>query len=223
METLELTNVEAKSVSGKWLAFALCVVTYTLSGTVSTLMSVYLPVAIPELKGEALSQAQLGDIGAYVNAIYLYGWMCGGLLFGVISDRIGRVKSLALVTALYGIGTCLVTIVPDWYTLLAFRFVTGMGVGGVLLIATVYISEIWEERSRAVILGILAVCFPVGIVTTGSLNLIFSNWRTAFGIGVIPVIAALLIFLLAPESDKWKHTRTVKNNGEGIFYKTNRA
>jgi MFS family permease len=223
METLELTNVEAKSVSGKWLAFALCVVTYTLSGTVSTLMSVYLPVAIPELKGEALSQAQLGDIGAYVNAIYLYGWMCGGLLFGVISDRIGRVKSLALVTALYGIGTCLVTIVPDWYTLLAFRFVTGMGVGGVLLIATVYISEIWEERSRAVILGILAVCFPVGIVTTGSLNLIFSNWRTAFAIGVIPVIAALLIFLLAPESDKWKHTRTVKNNGEGIFYKTNRA
>jgi MFS family permease len=223
METLELANVEAKSVSGKWLAFALCVVTYTLSGTVSTLMSVYLPVAIPELKGEALSQAQLGDIGAYVNAIYLYGWMCGGLLFGVISDRIGRVKSLALVTALYGIGTCLVTIVPDWYTLLAFRFVTGMGVGGVLLIATVYISEIWEERSRAVILGILAVCFPVGIVTTGSLNLIFSNWRTAFGIGVIPVIAALLIFLLAPESDKWKHTKTVKGNGEGIFYKTNRA
>jgi MFS family permease len=223
METLELTNVEAKSVSGKWLAFALCVVTYTLSGTVSTLMSVYLPVAIPELKGEALSQAQLGDIGAYVNAMYLYGWMCGGLLFGVLSDRIGRVKSLALVTALYGIGTCLVTIVPDWYTLLAFRFVTGMGVGGVLLIATVYISEIWEERSRAVILGILAVCFPVGIVTTGSLNLIFSNWRTAFGIGVIPVIAALLIFLLAPESDKWKHTKTVKDNGEGIFYKTNRA
>ncbi|MEO6283349.1 MAG: MFS transporter [Dyadobacter sp.] len=223
METLELTNVEAKSVSGKWLAFALCVVAYTLSGTVSTLMSVYLPVAIPELKGEALSQAQLGDIGAYVNAVYLYGWMCGGLLFGVISDRIGRVKSLALVTALYGIGTCLVTIVPDWYTLLAFRFVTGMGVGGVLLIATVYISEIWEARNRAVMLGVLAVCFPVGIVTTGSLNLIFSNWRTAFGIGVIPVIAALLIFLLAPESDKWKHTKTVKDNGEGIFYKTNRA
>ncbi|WAC10152.1 MFS transporter [Dyadobacter pollutisoli] len=223
METLELTNVEAKSVSGKWLAFALCVVSYTLSGTVSTLMSVYLPVAIPELKGGALSQAQLGDIGAYVSAVYLYGWMCGGLLFGVISDRIGRVRSLALVTALYGIGTCLVTIVPDWYTLLAFRFITGMGVGGVLLIATVYISEIWEERSRAVILGILAVCFPVGIVTTGSLNLIFSNWRTAFGIGVIPVIAALLIFLLAPESDKWKHTKTMKDNGEGIFYKTNRV
>ncbi len=82
--------------------------------------------------------------------------------------------------------------------MLAVRFLAGMGVGGVLLISTVYISEIWEERSRAVILGVLAVCFPIGIVTTGSLNLLFSNWRTAFGVGLIPVVAALLILLLVP-------------------------
>lgn len=214
METLEITRVEPISVSRKWLAFALCVVAYTLSGTVSTLMSVYLPVAIPELKGAAVSEAELGEIGAYVNAIYLYGWMCGGLLFGVVSDRIGRKKSLTLVTAFYGISTCLVTIVPDWYSLLAIRFTAGMGVGGVLLITTVYISEIWEDRSRAVILGVLAVCFPIGIVTTGSLNLLFSNWRTAFGIGFIPVAAALLIYLLLPESDRWKRVWEVRNGQE---------
>ncbi len=223
METLGLTNVEANSVSSKWLAFALCAVSYTLSGTVSTLMSVYLPVAAPELMGETLTQAQLGDIGAYVGAVYLYGWMAGGLLFGVVSDRIGRVKSLALVTALYGAGTCLVTVVPDWYTLLAFRFVSGMGVGGGLLIATVYISEIWEARSRAVMLGILAVCFPVGIVATGSLNLVFSNWRTAFGIGIVPLVAALAIFMAAPESDQWMHTKQAKKRGEGMLCLTNRA
>ncbi|OJV17468.1 MAG: MFS transporter [Dyadobacter sp. 50-39] len=223
METLNMTRVEPISVSRKWLAFGLCVVAYTLSGTVSTLMSVYLPVAIPELKGAAVSEAELGEIGAYVNAIYLYGWMCGGLLFGVVSDRIGRKKSLTLVTALYGISTCLVTIVPDWYSLLAIRFTAGMGVGGVLLITTVYISEIWEDRSRAVILGVLAVCFPIGIVTTGSLNLLFSNWRTAFGIGIIPVAAALLIFLLLPESDRWKNVRAVKNGEESIFQGQNRG
>lgn len=225
METLEMTRVESTSVSRKWLAFALCVVAYTLSGTVSTLMSVYLPVAIPELKGAAVTEAELGEIGAYVNAIYLYGWMCGGLLFGVVSDRIGRKKSLTLVTALYGVSTCLVTIVPDWYSLLAIRFTAGMGVGGVLLITTVYISEIWDERSRAVILGVLAVCFPIGIVTTGSLNLLFSDWRTAFGIGLIPVVAALLIFLLLPESDRWKGVKQVRNGQEGkegIFDAENR-
>lgn len=222
METLEMPRVQPISVSRQWLAFALCVVAYTLSGTVSTLMSVYLPVAIPELKGSAVSEAELGKIGAYVNAIYLYGWMCGGLLFGVVSDRIGRKKSLTLVTALYGIFTLLVTLVPDWYSLLAVRFAAGMGVGGVLLITTVYISEIWNDRSRAVILGVLAVCFPIGIVTTGSLNLLFSDWRTAFGIGIIPVVAAALIFILVPESDRWRSGRVVRNGQESIFDAQNR-
>ncbi|WP_353717611.1 MFS transporter [Dyadobacter sp. 676] len=222
METLEIPRAEPISVSQKWLAFTLCVVAYTLSGTVSTLMSVYLPVAIPELTGSTVSEAELGEIGAYVNAIYLYGWMCGGLLFGVVSDRIGRKKSLTLVTALYGISTCLVTVVPDWYLLLVVRFTAGMGVGGVLLITTVYISEIWEDRSRAVILGVLAVCFPIGIVTTGSLNLLFSNWRTAFGIGIIPVVAALLIFLLLPESDRWRNVRNDPSSQERIFDVRNR-
>ncbi|NIJ55683.1 MFS transporter [Dyadobacter arcticus] len=222
MQTLDVIDLETKSVTGKWLAFGLCAGSYILSGTVSTLMSVFLPVAIPELTGDAIDQAQLGEIGAYVSAIYLYGWMVGGLLFGVVSDRIGRVKSLALATGLYGLSTCLVTVVPDWYSLLALRFFAGMGVGGVLLISTVYISEIWEERSRAVMLGILAVCFPIGIVTTGSLNLIFSHWRTAFGIGAIPVLIAVLIFTLAPESSKWRITKTVKNSTEAIFDENNR-
>ena len=79
-----------------------------------------------------------------------------------------------------------------------------MGVGGVLLISTVYISEIWDDKTKAVMLGILAVCFPVGIVTTGSLNLLFSDWRSAFGIGIIPVLTAGIIFMFAPESAKWR-------------------
>ncbi|MCF2501554.1 MFS transporter [Dyadobacter chenhuakuii] len=223
METLELTNLEEKKIGSKWLAFGLCGVSYMLSGTVSTLMSVYLPVAIPELKGQAVSQAELGEIGAYVNAIFLYGWMVGGLLFGFVSDRIGRVRSLTLVIGLYGISTCLVTIVPDWYSLLALRFFAGMGIGGVLLLTTVYISEIWQDKNRAVMLGILAVFFPVGIVTTGSLNLIFSDWRSAFGVGFIPVVVSVLVLFLLPESDKWRSTRTHVDQPEGLFNKNNRA
>jgi MFS family permease len=223
MEALDILSVEKRPISKSWLAFVLCFVSYVLSGTVSTLMSVYLPVAIPDLQGKVVTEAQLGEIGAYVSAIYLYGWMAGGLVFGVVSDRIGRVKSLALVTALYGTSTCLVTIVSTWQALLALRFFAGMGVGGVLLIATVYISEIWAEKSRAIMLGILAVCFPIGIVATGSLNLLFAEWRNAFVVGVIPVIASGLIYLMAPESQKWSGTKTVDHPKEGIFDSANRA
>lgn len=170
---MKIDNALTKAPIGGW---GLSFFAYLFGGTASTLMSVYLPVAVSELLGEgSLSEARLGEVGAYISAAFLYGWMLGGFVFGVVSDRIGRVKSLALVTALYGVATLLTISVPNWHALLACRFVTGMGVGGVLLIATVYISEIWPERTRPIFLGILAVAFPVGIVATGGLNIFIAN------------------------------------------------
>lgn len=228
MEILSETIIAEHVYTRKWLVFALCMLTYLFSGTAATLVSVYLPVAVPELTGDgqfhsSVSEARLGEIGAYVNAAFLYGWMVGGLLFGLISDKIGRVKTLAFATILYGLGTCLVVFVPDWHLLMVIRFVTGMGIGGVLLISTVYISEVWHPGSRPVMLGILAVSFPMGIVATGSVNLLFAHWREAFWIGIIPVLLGFSILLLVPESHQWRLTKmggTVKT--EGIFDKHNR-
>lgn len=186
------------------LAFALCMISYLFGGTVATLMSVYLPVAIPELLGEtSISEARLGEIGAYIGAAFLYGWAIGGLIFGVISDRIGRVKSLTFVTGLYGIATLLTVFVPNWYMLMACRFAAGMGIGGVLLISTVYLSEIWPVRTRPIALGILAVAFPIGIVATGGLNVFFADWRQTFWLGIIPLVTALAMSQWLPESAAW--------------------
>ncbi|WP_221390452.1 MFS transporter [Dyadobacter sp. NIV53] len=223
-ETLTLEN----SLSRKWLVFALCMLSYLFTGMVSTLVSVYLPVAVPELTGSELpdktvTESRLGEIGAYVNASYLYGWMVGGLLFGLISDKIGRVQTLTFVTILYGAGTCLVVFVPDWYSLMAIRFITGMGVGGVLLVSTVYISEVWEPATRPVMLGVLAVSFPMGIVATGSVNLMFSYWREAFWLGLIPIFLGVLILFLVPESQQWRFSKSAGAvKSEGIFDQTNR-
>lgn len=223
MDTLNETFLIETVATRKWLVFSLCMIAYIFSGTVSTLMSVYLPVAIPDLMHREVSEAELGEIGAFINATFLYGWMFGGLLFGVVSDQIGRTKTLALTTGLYGVATCLVVIVPNWYSLMGLRFVTGMGVGGVLLVSTVYISEIWEKRTRPVMLGVLAVSFPIGIVATGSLNILFAEWRPAFGLGIIPVVVALLILFLTPESNSWQLTKTqLVLEPENIFDRRNR-
>ncbi len=186
-----------------YIAFALCMISYLFGGTVSTLMSASLPVAIPELLGKKVSEARLGEVGAYISAVFIYGWMFGGLLFGIISDRIGRKKVLIFVTLLYGIATLLTVFVQNWYVLMGYRFLTGMGVGGVLLIATVYISEIWVEKTRPIALGILAVAFPIGIVTTGGLTVSFSSWRESFWLGIIPISVAILMLFLLPESKQW--------------------
>lgn len=200
-----------------WLALLLCILAYAFAGTVSTLMSVYLPVAIPELMGNKVTESQLGEIGAYISAVFLYGWMIGGLLLGIWSDRIGRKKVLVFSTALYGLATILCVFVPNQYALMVLRFFAGMGIGGVLLITTVYISEIWPTKSRPVILGILAIFFPVGIVATGGLNLLFTNWRQAFWLGIIPIFIALLIALLLPETTKWQTTKEDTIANKNIF------
>ena len=193
-----------------YVSFTLCMISYLFGGTVSTLMSASLPIAIPELLGNNVSEARLGEVGAYISAIFLYGWMFGGLFFGIVSDRIGRKKVLIFVTLLYGIATVLTVFVENWYVLMGYRFLTGMGVGGVLLITTVYISEIWAEKTRPIFLGILAVAFPIGIVTSGALTVSFSSWRESFWLGLIPIIMAILMFFILPESTQWGYLEKSK-------------
>lgn len=190
------------------LTFTICALCYGFGGTVSTLLSSYLPVAVPELLGGPVSEAALGNIGAWLNAGFLYGWMLGGLAIGVVSDRIGRVKTLALSVGLYGLATLAVVFVSDWHTLLACRFCAGIGVGGVLLVSTVYIAEIWNANSRPIALGILAVMFPVGIVLTGAMTVQFSYWKQAFWLGAIPLALAFVCLFLLPESERWKASKT---------------
>lgn len=204
---MEAIQTKPDVLTANWLAFGLCAVSYALGGTASTLMATVLPVAVPDLLGTSVTAAQLGDVGAYISAAFLYGWMAGGLLFGLVSDRMGRSRAVAFATALYGgamLATCLA---PNWPVLLLCRFITGAGVGGVLLLTTVYLSEIWPARNRAVVLGILAVMFPVGIVATGGLNVGQVAWRQAFGLGVIPLLVAGLMLARLPESASWARER----------------
>lgn len=206
MQTLT-TPLPSTRIQNKGFAFAVCFLAYLFGGTVSTLMSVYLPVAVPELLGKSVSSAELGQTGAYLNSAFLYGWMTGGLLFGAVSDSIGRIKALSLAVLLCGLFTVLVVSVTGWHLLLVYRFLAGVGVGGVLLISTVYMSEVWEPKHRPVVLGILAVAFPVGIVLTGAVTVLFSHWKQAFGLGAFPVVLSVLVAILK-ESEQWKIARS---------------
>ncbi len=192
-------------------SFALCAACYLFGGTVSMLLSTNLPIVVPELLGKTVSEAELADIGAYLNAGFLYGWMLGGLILGVVSDRMGRVKTLAFSVGLYGLFTVLVVFVKDWHMLLMYRFLAGFGVGGVLLVSTVYIAEIWKESSRAVALGILAVTFPVGIVLSGAMTAGFSHWQQTFSLGVIPLLLAFIAWFYLPESAFWQKAKQPDN------------
>lgn len=200
MKPIALSPPETTPARANGFAFGLCFATYLLGGTVSTLLSVYLPPVLSDL-GAGTSA------GALLNAAFLYGWMAGGFGFGALADRAGRVRALALATGLVGGATLLAVWVKGWEVFAALRFAAGAGVGGVLVVSTIYLAETWPARSRPVALGVLATAFPVGLVGSGALNLLFDSWREAFGMGAVLLGLAPIIAWGLRESDPWVVSR----------------
>lgn len=210
--TLVQTNTKKEiqvSVSYQAILFSLCFIASAMGGAVSTLMSVYLPVAVKDLLGDTNAD-ELNRISAFINALFIFGWAFGGFTWGIVSDKIGRKKSLLLATGCYGLFTILTGLMPHWWGVVACRFISGFGVGGVLVGAFTLLSEVWPKKSRAVFTGILSIAFPVGIFSAGLINYVVSSWREGFLAGLIPLALSLIGMLLIKESHHWKEQAAEK-------------
>jgi MFS family permease len=206
--------VDAEKVSAyHWLLFGTCFLGNIMGGTVSTLMSVYLPVLVKDLLGP-VEEGRLSNVSAYISALYFIGWAIGGLSMGVIGDRIGRARSLTLSIGLFGLFTILVSFAKSWELILFLRFFCGFGVGGMLVINNTLMSETWPARSRAVFIGILSIGFPVGIFSSGAVNYLVSGWREGFMFGVLPLILSVFAFWVVKESEAWKASKGVKEENK---------
>ena len=168
--------------------FTIGFISSTFGGVVSTLMSVYLPVAVKDLMG-TVSDAELNNVRATINSVFIFGWMFGGVIWGLICDRIGRGRTVMLSTLCYGLFTMLTASASSWWLVAGCRFVAGFGVGGVLVTTTMLVSESWTGKSRAVALGILSISIPIGIFSAGLIHNLLPQWRLAFLTGAIPLLA----------------------------------
>jgi len=197
------TEVSTEKISAYlWLTFAICFLSNILAGMASTLMSVYLPVVVKDLL-RAVDTSELSQMSAYITSLYFIGWAIGGLAWGFISDRIGRAKALSLAVSMYGLFTFLKGFAPSFEMIFFFQFFCGFGVGGVLVVNTTLLSEIWPQATRSVFIGLLSIGFPVGIFSSGLVNFIVSGWRQGFMIGAVPIALGLISFLILRESEKW--------------------
>ena len=190
--------------------FLICFFSSLLGGTVSTLMSVYLPDAIKDLLQHSTG-VNNENISATINAVFIFGWTAGGIIWGIFCDTLGRKKSFIYATLCYGLFTILTGLAPSWFSIVACRFVSGFGIGGVLVITTMLISEGYQEKKRAVLLGILSISIPVGIFSAGLLTYYISQWRFAFAIGIIPVLLSVLATVFFTESEKWRESVKMEN------------
>ena len=203
---LKVDLVADRVTTYHWIMFAICFLGTAFAGTISTLMSVYLPVAVKDLLGNRDSD-QLNNISAYINSIFLYGAAVGGLISGILSDKLGRKFAVIFSIASYGIFTILTGFMPTWLTVVICRFFSGFGLGAVLVTTNIIMIEEWPQKTRAIFVGILSIAIPVGIFSAGVIDYFVSSWRQAFLVGVLPTALAILSFWLLKESEQWNYNQ----------------
>jgi len=147
-----------------------------------------------------LSRGMLGP----VFSAGLFGLMIGALLFGPLADRVGRKRIIVLSTLAFGLGALATAFVRDVNTLLAIRFLTGLGLGGAMPNAIAMTSEFNPRRRRATMVMVMFVGFSIGAALGGLLAAALIpqfGWRSVFVVGgIAPLLLAPILALRLPES-----------------------
>ena len=159
------------------------------------------------------------QIGWLISVGYL-GQFVGALIFGSMAERYGLIPSAAGATALMSVMSLACALAGNFPALLALRLVQGVGVGGEMPVAAVYINELSKAKGRGRFFLLYEMIFPVGLMMTGQIGAFVVpalGWQVMFLIGGIPglVIAALLLRLR--ESPRWLIGRGRLEEAEAII------
>src|SRR5437764_2915093 len=158
-----------------------------------------LPVIAPLWK---LAPAQIGFM---ISAGFL-GQLAGALLFGFVAERYGRMTAMIWSIALFGVMSLVCAFAWDYNSLLIFRTIQGVGLGGEVPVAAVFISELAKARGRGRFVLLYELVFPVGLVAVALVGVWVVprfGWQWMFVIGAVPALLALALRRLLPESPRW--------------------
>jgi MFS family permease len=143
---------------------------------------------------------------SYVLGATLAATAIGGVIFGILSDRFGRRPVLQWTILTYSIGTFLSGLAGSFWLLMAFRILTGLGVGGEWGTGQTYIGETFPAKVRGRYCAMMQTGAPIGIALASVVGGLISpliGWRACFFISLLPAILVLFIRRHLPESDLW--------------------
>lgn len=151
-----------------------------------------------------------GDIS---TSVFIAGWATGGLIFGMLGDRIGRAKTMMLTILIYSACTGLSSLSLTVYDFAFYRFLTGLGVGGEFAVGVALVAEVMPSKARTHALGLLQALSAFGNISAALINLQLAltaqselpmtRWRLMFVIGALPALLALVIRGRLKEPEKW--------------------
>lgn len=185
-----------------------------------------LPNATPIVQGQWFT---------VIIAIFLVGAATGGVLFGWLGDKLGRVKAMALAIFTFAIFTGLCAFVTEAWQFAVLRFIASLGMGGEWALGVALVNELWAGKNRAWVAGMIGAASNIGFLLTGILSLLLNGfidqvgtmihsmglseatanyllhnraWRLLAVSGALPALINFFILIFVEESHKWKDEKS---------------
>ena len=159
--------------------------------------------ALPKIRQEfSLSPTQVGLVGSSALA----GMGVGSWCWGWIADKWGRRVVFASTVLMFSLFTGVAGLAGSVGFLIGARFLTGLGLGGMVPIDQALVTEYAPARIRGRVAAMLPLCWPMGYFTAAGMALLLVpqvGWRWLFAIGVLPALLTFVIRRRVPESPRW--------------------
>lgn len=179
----------------------------------------------------APTEAEVGKAFGIILAFFLVGAAAGGVLFGWLGDRIGRVRAMSLSVLVYALLTGLCGLAQTPLQLGVLRFMASLGMGGEWALGVALVMEVWPNRSRALMAGLIGAAANAGYLVVGFASMVLTSlllsfheilisigasegmadmlvanrgWRLMMMLGTLPALLTFFIRMFVPESRKWE-------------------
>ncbi|WDU78941.1 MFS transporter [Lysinibacillus sp. G01H] len=153
--------------------------------------------------------------GGLISSITNIGMLLGGIVFGVLADKYGRVKVFTYTIILFAIGTALTGVATSIEQVYVYRFIAGLGAGGEYGIGMALVAEAWPKNKQGRASSYVSVGAQYGVILAALLSAIILptlGWRALFFVGLLPVIFAFIVRKNIDESPEWLAAQKQQNN-----------
>ncbi|WP_125968515.1 MFS transporter [Bifidobacterium samirii] len=145
-----------------------------------------------------------------LTTVTLAGAFLGGLAFGRMADRYGRIRVLTYSVVFFGVFTLLSAFAPNFATMALFRFLAGVGIGAEFGIGMAIASEASSPENRAKATSGVGLGFQVGVLAASLMSapiITAFGWRGLFAVGIVPAVVAIAIRAFVPEPPLYVRSR----------------
>ncbi|MBX7105552.1 MAG: MFS transporter [Gemmataceae bacterium] len=202
------TSTDAVDRSGRWRALAAALLGWSFDGFEMGLFPVLARPALQQLLGPETDEETLRRWNAGFAIAFLLGAAVGGVVFGWLGDRIGRVRAMTVAVLVYAGLTGISATARSPGELAGWRFLAATGMGGEWALGVALVAETWPASARPWLAGLIGAAVNAGYVAAAALAQAVgpAEWRLLLALGAVPAGLTFFLRTFVPESDRWRRS-----------------